>query len=83
MVRDRWSNEETADPLYADDRNFYKVEEWTADDLHVARMLYAGNSLDKAYAVFDAAIRFNSAARYLIRQRSRVVEKWPGSQNAG
>jgi len=21
-----WSEEETADPLYADDRNFYKVE---------------------------------------------------------
>ncbi len=50
---------------------------WTADDLHVARMLHAGNSLDKAYEVFDAAIRFNPAARYLIRQRSRVVEKWP------
>jgi hypothetical protein len=27
-----WSDEETNDPLYADDRNFYKVELWTRDD---------------------------------------------------
>ena len=24
-----WSEEETADPLYADRRNFYKVEKWS------------------------------------------------------
>jgi len=41
-----WSDEETADPLYADDRNFYKVELWTKDRLHVLRLLYAGNNLD-------------------------------------
>jgi hypothetical protein len=29
----RWSDEETADPLYADERNFYKVEAWTRDSL--------------------------------------------------
>jgi len=43
-----WSDEETADPLYADDRNFYKVELWTKDRLHVLRLLYAGNNLDRA-----------------------------------
>jgi hypothetical protein len=26
-----WSDEETDDPLRADDRNFYKVEKWTKD----------------------------------------------------
>jgi hypothetical protein len=28
---DDWSDEETFDPLYADDRNFYKGEKWTFD----------------------------------------------------
>src|SRR5262249_52627451 len=31
-------------PLYADDRNFYKVELWTMDEQRVLRMLYAGNN---------------------------------------
>jgi hypothetical protein len=26
-----WSDEETDNPLLADDRNFYKVEKWTRD----------------------------------------------------
>jgi hypothetical protein len=28
---DDWSAEETDDPLYADRRNFYKVEKWSKD----------------------------------------------------
>jgi hypothetical protein len=28
----RRSDEETTDPLYADDRNFYKVKLWTKDE---------------------------------------------------
>jgi hypothetical protein len=28
-MSDSWSYEETDDPLYADRRNFYKVEKWT------------------------------------------------------
>jgi hypothetical protein len=39
-----WSNEETDDPLYADDRNFYKVELWTMAQRRVLRILYAGTS---------------------------------------
>ena len=50
-----------------------------ADDLHVARRIYAGNRLDKAHDIFDAAIGFNMAGRYYIRQGIRVVEKWPKS----
>ena len=26
-----WSDEETFDPLYANDRNFYEVEKWSRD----------------------------------------------------
>jgi hypothetical protein len=26
-----WSHEETDDPLHADRRNFYKVEQWSMD----------------------------------------------------
>ena len=43
-----WSDEETHDPFYADDRMFYKVEQWTRDGMHVERLLYAGNNLAKA-----------------------------------
>jgi hypothetical protein len=38
-----WSDEETDDSLYADRRNFYKVEKWSQDGLRVVLMLYAGN----------------------------------------
>jgi hypothetical protein len=38
-----WSDEETRDPLYADDRMFYKVEKWTRDGMAVDGLLYAGN----------------------------------------
>ncbi len=30
-----WSDEETDDPLYADRRNFYKVEKWSRDGLRM------------------------------------------------
>jgi hypothetical protein len=43
---ERWGEEETDNPVYADERGFSKVEEWTADDLHVARLIYAGISTD-------------------------------------
>jgi hypothetical protein len=35
-----WSYEETFDPLYVDDRNFYKVKKWTKDDPHIERMFW-------------------------------------------
>jgi hypothetical protein len=28
-MTDEWPHEETDDPLYADQRNFYKVEKWS------------------------------------------------------
>jgi hypothetical protein len=40
------SDEETSEPLLADHRNYYKVEEWTKTG-RVERMLYAGSNLDR------------------------------------
>jgi hypothetical protein len=45
-------DEETDDPLIANDRNYFKVEKWTKDGSKVDRMLYAGNSLLRAESVF-------------------------------
>jgi hypothetical protein len=67
----------TNDPLMADHRNFYKVEKWTKDGSKVDHMLYAGSNLDKAQAVFAAAIKHRPRIRLTIRQRSLVLEQWP------
>ena len=34
----KWSDEETNEPLIADNRNFYKVEKWTEDGSKVDHM---------------------------------------------
>jgi hypothetical protein len=72
------SDEETDEPLLADHRNYYKVEKWTKDGAKVDRMLYAGSNLDKARDVFTAAISHRPRIRLTIRQRTRVLEQWPG-----
>jgi hypothetical protein len=68
---------DTDDPLVADRRNFFKVELWTKDGRHVERLLFAGNSLDKARALSAACGERRPRARLTIRQRSRVVAEWP------
>jgi len=65
--------EEADDPLVADRRNFFKVELWTRDGQHVEWLLFAGNSLDKARALFAAHGKRRPRARFTIRQRSRVL----------
>jgi hypothetical protein len=72
-----WSNDETTEPLIADHRNFYKVERWTRDDLRVEAMLWAGNSIEKARAVFAEAVKHRPRGHYTIRQRSLVIQRWP------
>ena len=69
--------DETDDPLVADRRNSFKVELWTKDGLHVERLLFAGNNLDKARALFAAYAKKRPRARLTIRQRSRVGAEWP------
>jgi len=72
--------EETDDPLVADQRNFFKVELWSRDGRHVERLLFAGNSLDKARALFAANGKRRPRARLTIRQRSRVLAERPRSK---
>ncbi len=76
-----WSDEETNDPHYAADRNFYKVELWTSDTQRILRMLYAGSNLDKARTVFTSYIRIRPRTRITIRQRTRVLDQWPPPQH--
>ena len=72
-----WSDEQTDDPLYADDRNFYKLEKWAKDGTKVDGLLYAGNNLDKAWDLFTKAIKHRPRIRLTIRQRTRVLDQWP------
>jgi hypothetical protein len=73
----KWSDNETDEPLIADDRNFYKVEKWTKDGTKIERMLYACSNLDKAREVFAAAVKHRPRIRLTIRQRTRVLGEWP------
>ena len=66
-------HEETDSPSHADDRNLYKVEKWTRDWTKVDCLLYGGNSLGGARAVFERAIRHRPRVRLTIRQRTRVL----------
>ena len=69
-------DEETFDPLYADERNFYKVEKWTIDGTKVDSLLYAGNNFGRAQHVF-ATLRHRPRIRLTIRQRTCVLQQWP------
>jgi hypothetical protein len=40
-------------------------------------MLYAGNDLQKARDLFATAIKHRPRIRLTIRQRTRVLSKWP------
>ena len=73
----KWSDDETDEPLIADNRNYYKVEKWTKDGSKIDHMLYAGSNLDKAREVFAAAIYHRPRIRLTIRQRTRVLDEWP------
>jgi hypothetical protein len=72
-----WAIEETDDPLYADNRNFYKVEKWSKDDHRMERMLWAGNSIEKAREIFNAEVKRRPRIRLTMRQGIRVLQRWP------
>ena len=82
-MNDDWSDEQTDNPRYADDCNFYNLEKWTKDGSTVDRLLYAGNNLDKARLLFQAAIKHRPRIRLTIRQRTRVVRQWPPQETPG
>jgi hypothetical protein len=77
MPSNNWSHEETDDPLYADRRNFYKVEKWSRDGRRIEELLFAGNSLAKAQRIFDRFIKKRPRSKLTIRQRNRVLQQWP------
>jgi hypothetical protein len=72
-----WSSEKTDNPLYADTRNFYKVEKWTRDGTKVDSLFCAGNNLDKARDIFAKEIKHRPRIRLTIRQRTRILDQWP------
>ena len=71
--------ETTTDPNVANDRNFYKVERWSADGNHVDELIFAGNRLDAAQRHFEAVLRRRPGGRYMIRQRGRVLRRYPAA----
>jgi hypothetical protein len=72
--------EETNDPVYADKRNFYKLEKWTRDGAKVDSLLYAGNNLEKARDLFGKAIEHRPRIKLTIRQRARVLAQYPRTE---
>ena len=66
-IKTDFGAETTTDRDYANQRNFYKVELWTKDDQRVERLLHAGNRIDAARSVFNAAIKHRPGGRYTIR----------------
>ena len=58
------SDEETDEPLIANDRNYYKVGKWTKDGSKVERMLYAGSNLEETDD--DGTIASRPNAKQLI-----------------
>jgi thiamine monophosphate kinase len=58
-------------------RHFPKVEKWTRDVTKVDSLLYAGNSLGRARAVFESATKHRPRIKLTIRQQTRVLEQWP------
>jgi hypothetical protein len=57
-------------------RNYCKGERWTANG-HIERMYYAGSSLTWARGLFDSLVQREPDIRLTIRQRARVLQKWP------
>jgi hypothetical protein len=57
--------------------DLYKVENWTKDGAQIEHILYAGDNLDKAREIFTAVIKHRPGIRLTIRQRTRVLDKWP------
>ena len=43
-------------------------------------MLFAGNSLDEARRIFERFVTKRPRSRLTIRQRTRVLQEWPSSQ---
>jgi hypothetical protein len=54
----------------------FNVEKWNAAGLHYETLAIC-RSLEHARAVFAAAVAEKPAARFMIRSRTRVVQRYP------
>jgi hypothetical protein len=77
MMTPRLVDGVTSDSLIADQLNFYKVEKWTKDGSAIDRLLYAGIDLEKARDIFAQAVKHRPRIKLTIRQRTRVLQRWP------
>jgi hypothetical protein len=72
---DPFGEQETTDLNDAWWRNFYMVEKWKGSS--PVALIYGGNRLGKAQAAFAAVVKKRPRARYTLRQKARVLQKWP------
>ena len=70
------SDEETNEPLIAGHRNFYKVEQWTRHGQRVERLLFAGNSLHRARAIFTRWLAVVGGRNARPRRNSLRLRRW-------
>jgi hypothetical protein len=68
------SDEQTDDPAYADERDFYKVEAWSRDDELMVMMLFAGSSFDRAHEIFEAEVKRRPNIRLTMATQSGPSE---------
>ena len=45
--------------------------------MRIDALLYAGNNLDKAREIFVTTVKHRPRIRLTIRQRSRMLDRWP------
>jgi len=73
-----WAEEET-DKIYADDRNFYKLEKWTKDGSKIdslsLRRQQSRKGAHPSREGHQASTQNN--IRLTIRQRTRVLDQYP------
>jgi hypothetical protein len=75
---DSWSERQTESFTEAFSCGFYMVLERSRDgEDHVVRMLYGGNRLPKALAIFAERVRARPRGHWTVQQGARVIEKWP------
>jgi hypothetical protein len=49
----------------------------------VDTLLYGGNNLEKAREIFAKAVKYRPRIRLTIRQRTRVLQRWPDHDERG
>lgn len=72
--------DDTTDPVEALRARYYMVELRTFDDRRVARLIIGTQSLDRARAAFDAVVADKPLQPVTLRQRARVLRRWPDGQ---